>query len=101
VVVRETEKNKSLENAGSDALLSKLGGANAGLPFFVFLTAQGQSIATSKRPVAGRVDGLSIGHPYQPEEIGWFMTMVKMAAPGMTEGQAKTIEDWLRNQKKS
>ena len=99
-MVRETEKKKALENPGSDALLKKLGGTDAGLPFFAFLDPKGEPIVTSKRPVAGRADGQNIGHPYQPEEIAWFMTMVKKAAPGITETQAKTIEDWLKNQKK-
>src|SRR5438445_4072345 len=36
LVVQENEKNKSLENAGADALLRKLGGPS-GLPYFAFL----------------------------------------------------------------
>ena len=99
VVVRETEKNKLLENPGSSTLLTKLGGADAGLPFFAFLDAKGEVIVNSKRPVAGQTNGRNIGHPFQPQEIEWFITMIKKAAPRISRAQTKTIEDWLKSQK--
>jgi hypothetical protein len=95
VIVQESEKNKQLENAGGSALMEKLGGRNAGLPFFAFLDSKGELIVNSKRP-----DGDNIGHPFAPEEVAWFMQMLKKAAPRMTQSESQTIESWLKAQKK-
>lgn len=98
LVVQENEKNKALENAGADAVLKQLGGP-AGLPYSAFLDAKGALIVNSKRPAPGG-DGENIGHPFQPEEVDWFMGMMKKGAPKMSEGDLKTIQTALRNQKK-
>ena len=37
---------------------------------------------------------------YQREKVAWFMAMVRKAAPKVTEQETRTIEEWLRNQKK-
>ena len=100
MIVHESAEKKNLESAGGDALLTKVGGANAGLPFFAFLDAKGALIVNSLRTVEGRPAGQNIGHPFQPQEIQWFMTMLKKAAPKISDTQARTIEDWLKNQKK-
>jgi hypothetical protein len=95
LVVNENEKNKHLENPGGVAVLKKFGGEGQGLPFFAFLDAKGELIVSSRR------DGASnIGHPFQPEEVGWFMKMLQKAAPEMKAADSKIIEDWLRNQKR-
>ena len=97
LVVQENEKNKALENAGGDALLAKLGGP-AGLPYSAFLDEHGGLIINSKRPsnIGG---GENIGFPVQPEEVDWFVKMMRKAAPQITSDDLKTIEDALRNQK--
>ncbi len=65
------------------------------MPFFAFLNAKGDLIVNSKK------DGRdNIGHPFQPEEIDWFMTMLNKAAPGMEKAERQVVESWLRNQKK-
>lgn len=93
LVVQENEKNKALENPGAGALLAKLGGPG-GLPYSAFLDAQGALIANSKR------DGQNIGYPGAPEEIAWFLNMIKQAAPTITETDLKTIETALRSFKR-
>ena len=98
LVVQENEKNKALENGGADAVLKQLGGPT-GLPYSAFLDTKGALIINSKRPGPGG-DGANIGHPFQPEEVDWFIGMMKKAALKMSEGDLKTIETALRNQKK-
>jgi thiol-disulfide isomerase/thioredoxin len=88
------EKNKSLENAGADALLKKLGGP-AGLPYSSFLDADGRMIVNSKK------DGENIGYPVQPQEIDWFVQMMKKAAPNISSDDLKTIETALKSPKKT
>ena len=77
-------------------MLAKLGGKGSGLPFFAFVDAKGDLVVNSKRSPG---DG-NIGHPFQPDEIAWFMTMLQKAAPNMTDPERKTIEDWLKSQKR-
>ena len=88
------EKNKSLENAGADALHKKLGGP-AGLPYSSFLDADGRMIVNSKK------DGENIGYPVQPQEIDWFVQMMKKAAPNISSDDLKTIETALKSPKKT
>ena len=95
-MVQESAEKKHLENPGGEAVLGKLGGRNSGLPFFAFVDAKGELLVNSK----GAANGNNIGHPYEPSEIAWFMTMLQKAAPKMTANERKTIEDWLGNQKK-
>ncbi len=98
LVVQEKDKKKALENAGADAWLKKVGGPE-GLPFSAFLDSEGAMIVNSKRPANSGTTGENIGYPAQPEEINWFVTMMKRAAPKMTGADLKVIESALRAQK--
>jgi thiol-disulfide isomerase/thioredoxin len=94
LVVQENEKNKARENAGADALLKDFGGPG-GLPYSAFLDAKGVLIVNSK------LKGQNIGYPGQPEEIDWFIQMMKKAAPNMSQDDLKTIGTALRSFKKT
>jgi hypothetical protein len=93
LVVQENDKNKALENPGADALLKQFGGPS-GLPYSAFLDAKGTLIVNS------RLKGQNIGYPGEPEEIDWFIQMMKKAAPNMSPDDLKTIETALRGLKK-
>jgi hypothetical protein len=93
--VAESANKKALENPGGADVLNKLGGTNAGLPFYGFLNAKGELIVSSKKNGSD-----NIGYPGQPQELAWFMTMLNKAAPGMNKAERQTIENWLRNPKK-
>ena len=93
LVVQENKANKNLENPGADTLLKKVGGP-AGLPYFAFIAPDGKTIVNSTRPESG-----NIGHPVQPQEIDWFITMLKKAAPKITEPELKTIREQLEKQR--
>jgi hypothetical protein len=45
---------------------------------------------------AGKSSGARIGYPAQPEEIDWFLAMLRKAAPQMPAAEAGAIERWLR-----
>ncbi len=89
LVVQESPKNKALENPGADALLQGLGGPS-GLPYFAFLNEQGELIVNSKR------NGENIGYPALPEEIGYFLQMIKKAAPNISQSDLEIIEGALK-----
>ena len=99
VVVQENQQNKGLENPGAEDLLKRLGGPE-GLPFLAFLDAKGALIVNSMRVADQGVSRGNIGHPVAPEEIDWFVTMMKKAAPAMAAADLKVIESALRAQKK-
>jgi thioredoxin-related protein len=94
LVVQEKEKDRALENSGAEALLTKLGGP-AGLPYSVFLDSAGALIVNSRCPSPKGGDGDNIGFPSEPNEVEWFVKMMKKAAPNMSEQDLKVIETAL------
>lgn len=92
----ESGDKKALENPGADKVLADLGGAQEGIPYTVFMDADGKVLADSR--VDGKA-GANIGHPVKPEEVDWFMAMLKKGAPKMTPTEAETIKKALLAQK--
>lgn len=43
---------------------------------------------------------MNVGHPMTPEEIDWFVEMMKKAAPDMAPDDLDVIESALRSQKR-
>lgn len=80
---------------GGQALESSLGGADAGWPYVVMLDAKGHRIADSWRPTKGNSRGANIGYPASPEEIAWFLEMLRKAAPQLSVQEITTIQTWL------
>ena len=100
LVVMERAEKAALNNAGGEQVMEQLGGKNAGLPFIAFLDAKGGLIVNGRKPIPGKPEGSNIGHPFQPQEIEWFMSMLEKATPTMSSAERKTLEDWLKGQKK-
>lgn len=92
------KEKENLSTPGGDILLKRLGGP-AGLPFFAFLDERGGMLVNSMRPGDNGKNPANIGHPYQPEEVDWFLAMLHKAVPQMTSEESTTLEHWLRNQK--
>ena len=99
VTVLESPEHRMLENPGGDQLLVDLKGDKQGIPFFAFLDSKGKMIVNSRRTTEGNREGSNVGHPVAPEEIAWFMEMLKKGAPKMTSSERTTIETWLKAQK--
>lgn len=92
----ERGKHPELNTPGSKEMMDKLGGFQ-GVPFIVFFRSNGEMIVTSERPVEGKKHGRNIGYPDAPEEIDWFMVMLKKSVPEIREEEARKIEEWLRS----
>lgn len=92
----EHGKHPELNTPGSREMVKKFGGFH-GVPFIVFFDTKGEMIVTSERPVEGKMHGRNIGYPDTPEEIDWFMAMLRKSVPEMTEEETRKIEEWLRN----
>jgi hypothetical protein len=95
LAVLEQGPKQHLNNPGGDEVMAKAGGKAAGLPFFAFLNEKGETVVNSIRTGGG-----NIGHPYEPNEVDWFLVLLKKGAPGMSPDEAKVLENWLRTQKK-
>ena len=80
--------------------MDKVGGAKAGLPFIAFLDPKGDLIVNGMYPGDEKNKQGNIGHPIEPHEVDWFMSMLQKAAPTMTVDERKTVENYLRTQKK-
>ena len=88
------------DNPGSDSLmmrvwkvLSQVG--EASLPFIVLLDSKAKLIVNSKRPLKGN-SVAGIGFPTEPEEITWFLTMLRKAAPAILPAEIHTVQEGLR-----
>ena len=100
VDVQEQEAKKLLNTPGGDELLARVGGAKEGVPFFAFLSSDGQMVANTMEPPGTGRKGGNIGHPFEPHEVDWFMTMLSKAVPAMTPEDRAALEKPLRAQKK-
>jgi hypothetical protein len=98
VDVQEHGDKASLDTPGGTALASQFGAKGNSLPFFAFLDEHGELIANSYRPVPGKPVGANIGHPMEPEEVDYFMVMLRKAVPALSPSDTHLIEDYLRHQ---
>ena len=80
LTVQETGQNKKLENEGADKLLMQHNGANEGLPFWVFLDAEGKVIENAKLRKSGEnLDkGQNIGCPAEENEVDAFIEKLQL-----------------------
>jgi thioredoxin-related protein len=95
-VYEEHGKHPELNTPGAEELLKSFGGESDGVPFLVFLDAQGKLLINSNRPVQGKSNGENVGYPVLPEEIDWFMTMLHNSLPSLSQADSQHIESWLR-----
>jgi len=99
-VAEELGNHPNLNNSGSDKLMGKFGGIGSngevGLPFLVVLDQTGKPLINSNRRVKGKPAGDGIGFPTEPEEIAWFLTMLKNGGPLLTSDEARLVEAKLR-----
>lgn len=92
LVTMENGEKKALENAGADSVMAAAGGKGTGIPFFYFTDSNGKLIVNSIRPAKDADKGGNVGCPYAPEEIAWFLEMLKKAAPKMTAAESALVK---------
>lgn len=91
LTVHEHDDKTSLENPGGAALMDAWGGANSGLPFYVFVDRTGKKLADSNV----MPNGENIGFPAVPGEIQAFLGLIDRTAPHLTPPARTTIEAYL------
>ena len=86
--------SKHADTPGGVQLRTALGAAGEpGFPFLVITDAAGQPIVNSYRN--GDTNG-NVGYPAVPEEIDWYVAMLKRAAPALTPDDLQATHDWLQ-----
>lgn len=89
-------KHPELDTPGGGELMEKFSKPQ-GVPYLVFLDANGKTIVKSEIADDSNNSGQNIGYPEAPEEIDWFMTMLSKSVPTMTKDESNLIENWLRH----
>lgn len=97
LTVLESPEKKADENPGGDVWLKKVGGEKSGIPYMALFGGDGVMRINSTRPGP---KGGNIGYPAAPEEIEWFMTMLKNGAPNVTEKERAVIKAALEEEAK-
>ncbi|MEJ0102395.1 MAG: thioredoxin family protein [Bacteroidota bacterium] len=102
LVVQESKNKKNLENPGAMDLLAKHNGSDQGIPFWLVFDKNGKLLADSQIRAEGEgfeKKGQNSGCPAAPEEVSYFLTVLKKTSR-ITEPQLAIIEKrFLENAK--
>jgi hypothetical protein len=83
------------DTPGGVALRTALGAVGEpGFPFLVITDENGSPIINSYRN--GNAEG-NVGYPASPEEIDWYVEMLKRGAPALSPEDLAATSAWLRN----
>jgi len=83
------------DTPGGVAFENSIGGRNAGWPFLVILNADGKPIVNSYRPDPKSPTGDNIGYPVLPQEVDWFIVMLRRGAPSISQNDLEKVRAWL------
>jgi thioredoxin-related protein len=97
LVVHESKDKKNLENPGSIDLLTKYGGSDMGIPFWLIFDQDGKLLADSKISPAGTSRGAvqNCGCPAAKEEVSYFISVLRKTSD-INSQQAAIIEKRFR-----
>ena len=90
-VLEQKEKKEELENSGGEKIMNDMGGKDAGLPFYVFLTPKGKRIVNSNAMPKNQ----NIGYPASKSEIMTFTKLLKKSSHSLTKKQLMAIQNYL------
>lgn len=100
LTVQEHKGKEYLENPGAMALLTKLKGEKAGLPFWVISDANGKALADSQvRPAGADLDtyGDNVGCPASEKEVAFFANILKSTSKLTDKELAMISERFAQN----
>jgi thioredoxin-related protein len=72
LTVDELDGNKTLENSGANEFRTKYNGDGQGIPYWLIFDKNGKLLADSRF-----TDGNNIGCPANPQEVDYFITLLK------------------------
>jgi thiol:disulfide interchange protein len=91
LTVQERGDKVALENPGGTDAMKEWGGEKSGLPFYVFLDADGKKIADSN----AMPDGTNVGFPGNAKELQIFLRLLDTTAPHLNAPDRETIVRYL------
>jgi len=78
LTVDESKDKKELENPGASALRANYHGGQQGVPYWFILDKNGKLLADSRiHSDDGKVIGNSVGCPAKPDEVAYFIKVLK------------------------
>lgn len=93
LTVDETDNKKNLENPGAAALRIKYHGDQQGIPYWFILDKNGKLLADSRiHSETGELTGNNVGCPAQPDEVAYFIRVLKNTSH-LSDGQLKLIRE--------
>ena len=92
LTVDESKDKKNLENPGASALRANYHGDQQGIPYWFILDKNGKLLADSRiHSDDGTVIGNSIGCPTKPDEVAYFIKVLKETS-GLSEAQLELVQ---------
>jgi thioredoxin-related protein len=98
LVVYESKEKKNLENPGAIELLTKYGGNDDGIPYWLIFDKNGNLLADSQIKPDGsgmNTKGKNSGCPANEEEVNYFITVLKKTT-ALTTQQLVLIKERFR-----
>jgi thioredoxin-related protein len=95
MVVLESGTKKALENPGAEAFMNKNGGTKQGIPFWLIFNKKGKLLSDSRMPSkdkAGKAKLANTGCPAQPDEVAFFVGLLKKTT-NLTEAELALISE--------
>ena len=87
---------KHANTPGGVDFLNSIGGKGKGVPWLAMLDINGKLIVSSDRPdPKNKSSNSNIGYPDAPEEIDWFIGMLRNAAPQLNQQDLANVSTWL------
>jgi thioredoxin-related protein len=93
LTVYESKDKTALENPGALDLLTKLGGADKGLPYWFVLDADGKKLADSQSQ-----PGKNTGCPASAEEVAYFISVLRATSLLKDEELQKVAVRFRKNE---
>lgn len=92
----QASDRRHADTPGGVAFEDSVGGKGAGWPFLVMLDEHGKRIVDSNRPDPKEKTGKgNIGYPVAPEEVDWFVEMLRRGAPQISRQDVASVHAWL------
>lgn len=90
------DDTKHANTPGGVDFENALGGKDKSFPWLVMLDEDGKPIVNSERPNPKAKGGKNnIGYPDSPEEIDWFLEMLRRGAPQLSQSDLARVHAWL------
>lgn len=97
-VVDESADKKNLETPGAQDFRTRFGGNNQGIPFWLVFDKDGNLLADSMKPDGSPNGKINSGCPAEPEEVDYFISVLKKTTK-LDKEQLEKIEKRFRKNK--